>query len=369
MLAKGRALAAMNIVYGVSGEGLGHVFEALEIVPLLRGDGHNVRVLTFGDRACSSLAEFQPTRIEGVHLFFDAPGLSLWKTLRQNRNFFPFYLRNGRRLVRELAEFRPDLFITAYEPFTTLAAHCLRRPLISMDNQNELCHMPRPRGSDAFAFNLARWATRLVTCGAAEYIVKSFGRRSPSGERVHLVAPIIQREIRRLQPANGPHVLVYLTKPNPGLVEVLQSIPETFVVYGQRRAGEDRNVLYRVQGPGYLRDLASCKAIVGTTGFSLIADSIYLKKPYFGVPLKKQFEQKHNAEFLRSSGLGEYSETISREKLERFFAHLPGYREKLAKIDLDPAEQEVTLRRLIALHGPKPAPAPEGGFTVSCPEI
>jgi len=338
----------MNIVYGVSGEGLGHVFEAIEIVTLLQGDGHTVKVLTYGDRACRSLAAFQPTRIEGVHLCFDARGLSLWETLRGNFRCFPFYLKNGRRLMRELVDFRPDVFITAYEPFTTFASHRLRKPLISMDNQNQLRDLPRPQGANALAFYLARYTTRVVTYGAAEYIVKSFSRRMLGTSHVHFVSPIIQGEIRRLHPRNGSHVLVYLTKPNPDLIEVLKSMNETFVVYCNNRVGKDQNIIHRAQGPGYLGDLGSCKAIIGTTGFSLIADSIYLKKPYYGVPLKKQFEQTHNAHFLGSSGLGEFSETVSRERLERFLARLPDFREKLAKYDLDPAEQEETLRELLA---------------------
>jgi len=355
----------MNIVYGVSGEGLGHVYEAIEIATLLKGDGHKVKILTFGDRACNALADFQPTRIGGVHLFFDGSGLSLPKTLRNNLGFFSFYLKNGRRMIRELAEFRPDVMITAYEPFTTFAAHWLRKPLISMDNQNELCHMPRPRGADTFAFHLACWTTRFVTHGANAYIVKSFDRRTRGKGGVNLVAPIIQRDIRCLQPTNGSHVLVYLTKPNAELIEVLKSMDETFIVYCHDRSGEDQNIRYRTQGPGYLTDLASCKAVIGTTGFSLIADSIYLKKPYFGVPLKKQFEQQHNAHFLRRSGLGEYSETVTRSKLEQFLARLPEYREKLAKVDFDPAEQEETLRSLLAELNPKPAP--EDGVTALSP--
>src|SRR5208282_4041617 len=119
----------MNVIYGVSGEGLGHVFEAVEIAALLQRDGHRVRIFTYGDRACESLAAFKPTRIEGVHLCFSAGGLSLPMTVRRNIGIFPFYLRNARRLLREMAQFKPDVFITAYEPFTMLASHKLGRPL------------------------------------------------------------------------------------------------------------------------------------------------------------------------------------------------------------------------------------------------
>jgi uncharacterized protein (TIGR00661 family) len=122
---------------------------------------------------------------------------------------------------------------------------------------------------------------------------------------------------------------------------------ETFVVYCHNRVGEDRNVTYRAQGPDYLGDLAGCKAIIGTTGFSLIADSIHLRKPYFGVPLRRQFEQTHNAHFLKSSGLGEFSESPSKGELEEFLARLPEYRRRLADFDFDPEEQKETLRSLL----------------------
>lgn len=334
----------MNLVYGVSGEGLGHVFEALEILPLLLQDGHRVRVLTYGDRACQALAAYQPRRIEGLPLYFDDRGLSLPTTLMKNRHVLPYYLRHGGELIREVADFGPDAFLTAYEPFTTFLAHRLRRPLISMDNQNELLYIPRPPGTRAFDFHLARLATRVCTYGADHYIVKCFQRLPVRRSDVSVVAPIIQRQIRALEPVAGDHVLVYLTKANPGLLEILRSIPESFVVYCLGRVGTEGNLQFRAPGPAYLEDLRACKAVIATTGFSLIADSIYLKKPYFGVPLRKQFEQTYNAQFLRRSGLGDYSETPSRAELLRFLAGLPAYREQLARRDFDPGEQEEALR-------------------------
>ncbi len=337
----------MNIVYGVSGEGLGHVFEAIEIVQRLRGDGHSVKVLTYGDRAVASLEAFGPTRIEGIHLFFNQRGMSLVDTVFKNLRCLPFYARNWGRLKRELLDFRPDVFVTAYEPFSMVASHVLGRPLISMDNQNELLHMDAPPGTSMPAFWLARMATRICTYGAAFYIVKSFVKPQKGTRRVRFVSPIIQQEIRRLRPSSGRHVLVYLTKPNPELIGILKSMDGSFVVYCNNRVGEDGNISYRAQGAAYLRDLEGCRAIIGTTGFSLIADSIYLRKPYFGVPLRKQFEQTHNAHFLRESGLGEYSEEVSREVLVRFLGDLPTYEARLARRDLDPDEQAQTLLSLL----------------------
>jgi uncharacterized protein (TIGR00661 family) len=237
-----------------------------------------------------------------------------------------------------------------------------------MDNQNELRDLPRPKGANAFAFHLARIATLVATYGAAEYIVKSFSRREVGAGKMHYVAPIIQGEIRRMRPTNGSHVLVYLTKPNPELIEVLKSMDGTFIVYCHNRVGEDRNIIYRAQGENFVRDLAGCRAIIATAGFSLIADSIFLRKPYFAVPLRKQFEQTHNADFLGESGLGEYAETVTRERLEGFLSRLPEYREKLDTYDFNPAEQEETLRMLLAKIEARRAVGPAAGVTATCPE-
>jgi uncharacterized protein (TIGR00661 family) len=348
----------MNIVYGVSGEGLGHVFEAVEIATRLKQEGHAVKVLTYGDRACTLLKDFSPTPIAGIHLQFKREGMSLFDTTMKNLGIFPFYLRNWRRLKRELGAFQPHAFITAYEPFSTFASHALKRPLISMDNQNELLHLRLESEPRTFALKVAQLATRVCTYGAAHYVVKSFHKPDRCGKNVHFVSPVIQSVITRLQPRIGHHVLVYLTKPNPDLIGVLKTMGESFVVYCNNRIGEDGNISYRAPGDGYLRDLCDCKAIIGTTGFSLIADAIFLKKPYYGVPLRKQFEQTHNAHFLSRSGLGEFSETPSAEDLARFLADLPTYRERLARYRLNPEEQvEVLLKVLGEVGPPQPTPS------------
>jgi uncharacterized protein (TIGR00661 family) len=337
----------LNVLYGVSGEGLGHVFEAIEITTRLKLEGHSVKVLTYGDRGFELLKAFHPTRIEGIHLYFNRRGMSLFDTVFKNLKIFPFYAWNWRRLRREIEAFRPDVVLTAYEPFSMLISHVLGRPLISMDNQNELLHLPPASERATFDLKLAQLATRVCTYGAAHYIVKSFHKVDANGTNVHFVSPIIQNEIRSLEPREGSHVLVYLTKENPELISVLKSMDEAFVVYCNNRVGEDGNISYRAPGEGYVRDLCDCKAIIGTTGFSLIADSIYLRKPYYGVPLRRQFEQTHNAHFLSRSGLGEASEKVTREDLGRFLASLPLYRERLARYPLDPAEQEETLLSLL----------------------
>jgi len=346
----------MNIVYGVSGEGLGHVFEAIQVIGRLRAEGHAVKVLTYGDRACDTLAPFAPTRIEGITLAFTARGMSVPATVRANLGCLPFFLGHWGRLRRELEAFRPDVFITAYEPFTMVAAHVLRRPLVSMDNQNELLHQPRPTGAPWLEFRLVQLATLVATHGAAAYVIKSYRKAVPSTRRYRFVSPLIQLETQGMRPTEGEHVLVYLTKPNPALLAVLRALPGRFIVYCHDRTGTEGNLEFRAHGATFLPDLASARAIIGTTGFSLIADAIFLGKPYFGVPLRRQFELVYNARFLARSGFGDYSESPTREQLAGFLGDLPRYRSQLRGRALDPQEQEATLLAVLEELRQRPSP-------------
>ena len=191
------------------------------------------------------------------------------------------------------------MFLTAYEPFTMVASHLFGRPLISMDNQNELLHIAPPEGTNLFNFLLARAATALCTQGAMFYVVKSFATRTRSTSRVRFVSPIIQQEIRRLKPSKGRHIFAYLTKPNPQLEGIMHSRTSSSSCTATTGWGEEGQHLLPRSGRHVPLRPGRCKAIIATTGFSLIADSIFLKKPYLGVPLKGQFEQTHNARFLR----------------------------------------------------------------------
>jgi len=338
----------MNIVYGVSGEGLGHVFEAIQVAARLRALGHQVKVLTYGERALDSLAAFAPTRIEGINLVFDEDGMSIGGTTKRNLHILGFFWRNWSRLRRELEAFRPDVFLTAYEPYTMIMAHVLRRPLVSMDNQNELLHLPRPKGAKWMGFRVVQLATMAATHGADVYVIKTYARSRPDSRRFRFVDPLIQEEIQQITPSVGDHVVVYLTKPNPPLIAVLRSLPDRFIVYCHDQTGEDGNVTYRRRGPTFLPDLASARAIIATTGFSLIADALYLGKPYFGVPLRRQFEQAYNARFLAQAGFGAFSESPTRAEIATFLEHLPDYRAKLLRSPLNPRQQLDVLLGVLA---------------------
>jgi hypothetical protein len=62
---------------------------------------------------------------------------------------------------------------------------------------------------------------------------------------------------------------------------------------------------------------------------------LYLKKPYFALPQKKQFEQTLNSIYLKKLGFGEYSEDLKKSDVISFLADLGKYEKKIKKYNPD----------------------------------
>jgi uncharacterized protein (TIGR00661 family) len=327
----------MNIVYALSGEGRGHASTARSVLPVLQSAGHRLKVMTYG-RSVSELQGYDLIEIRGIrHCYNQAGRLSLLRTIAGNAGIFGYYAAHWGPLRRQLQAFSPDLFIVNFEPLAPLLARSLGVPFISFSNQHALLFVQQrvPPGYRSSAL-LTKAAAKVVAAGAAAYVVMSFIGDHPHRDDVHVVPPVLQEEFRHLKPDIGDYVLVYLKERNPALLEVLRQIDQRFVVYGYNVDATEGNLTFRTFNRGMPQELAGCKAAIGTSGLSFITEAIWLKKPFFGVPLKGEFEQTANSIFIKEAGLGDFAEEPSREKVEGFLARLKGHREALAEFQFDP---------------------------------
>ena len=338
----------MNIVYALSGEGRGHSSLARAILPVLQRAGHRLRVVTYG-QSLAPLADYDPLPIRGIRHHYDPRGrLSLARTFFGNRGVLPWYAAHWGWLRRQLRAFAPDLCIVNFEPFTPLVARSLRIPVLSFDNQHALLHdgTPAPRGSRWCAW-FTKTAIRCVAPGADEYVVMAFAPPAVASPRVHVVPPVVQDEFRRLRPTVGEHVLVYLKHPHPRFLAVLQQTGRPFLVYGYSRAAVDGNLTYRVFSDAMPGELAASRAVMGTAGMSLVSEAVWLRKPFFGVPLKNEFEQHWNARQMREADFGDFAEEPSRAEIELFFARLDRHRRALQDYRYDADAAGAKLLELI----------------------
>jgi uncharacterized protein (TIGR00661 family) len=165
-----------------------------------------------------------------------------------------------------------------------------------------------------------------------KYIITSyFYPEIKNKDKVSIFPPILREEILNLKPSKGGHVLVYQTSTsNKKLIEILKKINENFIVYGFEMEKKDKNLIFRnFNEDQFFSDLGSCKAVLANGGFTLISESIYLKKPVLSIPVKGQFEQILNAIYLERLGYGEFHEELGVDILEHFLSTLDIYNKSL----------------------------------------
>jgi uncharacterized protein (TIGR00661 family) len=322
----------MNILYGVNGEGSGHSTRAKEVIIHLQQQGHAVHVASF-DRGLRNLSEnFEVTEIYGFRLTYMNNRVRYRRTIARNLFTAPQAARSSHKLMRLADEWKIDLVITDFEPLSSHVGHRKRLPVIAIDNQhcltNACISYPRRYRKDAAA---AKLVTRLMTPRADAYLVTSFFTAPVRHPRTFLFPPILRNEVLQTQPREGEDVLVYVTSPACDLARLLNRVRCRFIAYGFGRDGKEGNIHFKKPSlPGFLDDLAGCKAVIANAGFSLLSEAFYLGKPYLAVPVENQFEQIFNAYYVDKMGYGTYWDELNKERIESFLFNLPGYRENLA---------------------------------------
>lgn len=321
-----------NILYGVNGEGSGHSTRAREVITHLLQRGHQVHVVSF-DRGLRNLqADFEVTEVDGWRLEYVRNRVRYRKTLVKNLLKAPRAARSSQRLLRLAREWNIDLVCTDFEPLSCHVGHKLGLPVIAIDNQHILIYgdisYPRRYRREA---TTAKLVTRVMTPRADAYLMISFFTPPVRNRRAFVFPPILRKEVLDTKSAEQDYVLVYLTAPSSELAGVLRRVRSRFICYGFDRQGESGNLIFKKPSlPGFLHDLANCKAVVGNCGFSLISEALYLHKPYLAWPVAKQFEQEFNAFYIDKMGYGAYWDELNKERIDSFLFNLDLYRANLA---------------------------------------
>ena len=339
----------MKIVYSLSGEGRGHGSLALAVLPALQRAGPQRMVVTYG-QSLDRLAGYDVLPIRGIKHFYDRGGrLSLPISVFRNAGVLAYYCTSWPTVRRQLRKFAPDLFIVNFEPFTPLIARSLNVPVISFDNQHALlCLKEGVPPGQRFPAWTTKSAIRLVAPWARHYLITTIAAVAPARRNTHIVPLVVNGQVRQIQPTNGTKVLVYLKHPNARFLETLKQTDEQFVVYGYDTAAIDRNLTFRAFNSQMPAELGASKAVMGTAGLSLISEALWLKKPFFAIPLKNEFEQMVSAMAVRRLGFGDFAEEPSPEQIKQFFANLAPYRESLRNFHFDPDAAANKLIELVA---------------------
>src|SRR5688500_1580886 len=147
------------------------------------------------------------------------------------------------------------------------------------------CQLPENVIEDnkvTFQLTKAFIKTKLPFCDA--YYVTSFFRPPTRKPDTYLFPPILRPEILAATPAAGDHILVYQGGGNEGLQRALAATGVECRIYGmipglaeEKRDGTLRYLPF--SEAGFIADLASCRAVVGPGGFTLMGEAVFLRRP------------------------------------------------------------------------------------------
>lgn len=332
-----------KIIYGVSGEGSGHSTRASVVAEHLLQQGHRVYLASY-DRGYRNLSpHFQVLEIEGLTIGSENNRVSLRKTLQSNFLRLAAASQKLEQLRSLFNSIEPEAVLTDFEPMTAYLAHYYHLPLISLDNQHRMRYLkaPIPPGLESEA-RLTRAVIRAITPKPDVCLVTTFVRGVPRHDRVFQFSPIVDPRVAVIsaEATRSPtaHVLVYVTSGFTTLLESLRQLPnELFKVYGcpALTDGSCGNWPAHMQicppsRDGFLHDLAHCKAVIATAGFTLISEALCLHKPYLAYPMQGQYEQQLNAYQLEDSSWGRRGRTAAPQEIEHFLGELPIIEEALA---------------------------------------
>ena len=327
-----------RILYTINGEGLGHATRSRYLIEQLQ-QRHTIS-LAAGFRAYHYYKKLglPVFRIYCSRILYRGPSVRVLDTLV--RNVFTFLLYGWISLISlwiYALRFKPDIIISDYEQLGLLVAKMMSIPSINVDNQSTItrCTYALPR-QYALRRNIVALANYNMTWPATYFCATSFIPFPLKPEYKHntFVVPILLRkEILGKKPLPGKHILVYQTSHTFDMIApLLKCIPERFIVYPSPRESIDGNLHFkRFSETAFVKDLRASKAVITNGGFSLISEALYLHKPVYSVPVRRQYEQIFNAIQVQRAGYGEHHDTLTVASLKSFLRNAPKYERNLRR--------------------------------------
>lgn len=348
----------MKILYGVVGDGMGHAIRSSVVVEHLLDEGHQVHLVASA-RAVPYLEQRfgEITEIWGLSLVMEHNIVSKRLTAATNlKNALKGFPANVRRFFEVETEFMPDVVISDFETWSWVFGKLHNVPVICLDNIQVINRCEHDEDIIAGAeddFQIAKSVVKARAPGAAHYLITTFFHPPVRKKRTTLVPPVLRDNILEATPSEGEHVLVYQTSETfealPGMLKEL-GVPA--YIYGLKRDIDederDENLTYRpFSDDQFVADLASCRGVIASAGFTLVTEALHLGKPYLATPVGNQFEQLMNARYVDKLGYGTYYEDLDVDAIRHFLDKMPDYRAALD--DYPSTDNQETFQRLAEL--------------------
>jgi uncharacterized protein (TIGR00661 family) len=322
----------VRILYGLCGVGIGHAVRCKPIIEHLIAKKHEVIVIT-----SSSAYDYLSKHLENVYditgfeLVFKNNKVLSWRTLFKNLlKFTPANYAKIKDIMARVDEFKPEAVISDWETVSSFYARSKKLPLINVDNQG---YTRYGNYNVPIKYLTQYWKARfflklLVRRPDYNIVMLLPGTSLRPNEKTIGISPLIREEVKNARRTKGDHILVYdSTKNHEKLIKILRQIKADFIVYGYKRIAKEGNIEFKGfdDTAEYIKDLASCRAIITNAGFTLINEALYLQKPLLCVPIRKHFEQILNALYVVEHGYGESHWRLSVKAIKKFIKNIDKY--------------------------------------------
>jgi len=345
----------------VNSEGMGHATRSCGVIDYLLKKGHEVHIFT-SDRAYDYLSKkFKNIyRVKGFHVIYHNDSVRnfhsavfLLKTLDKDLVTTYHFLKES------INKIKPHVIISDFESLTAFMGKKAGIPVISCNNISiinrtnidmRLLIKLYPK-----LFNFT--AEILQTFDSDYYFIPTFFYPEVKYHNVFLTDPVVRKEICKLRPKYGNHILVYQTSStNVRLLNLLKKIKdEKFIVYGYGKRKTDKNLIFHeFNETKFLIHFANAKAVFMGGSFSLLSEALYLKKPIVSVPLRMHFEQMVNAFYVEKCGYGKYHEVLSEKNVYDFLENIDVYKNNLKKYNFSPTQFSEKIEAMVRIIGKEP---------------
>ncbi|MCB9201462.1 MAG: glycosyl transferase [Flavobacteriales bacterium] len=297
----------MKVLYALQKTGNGHIARAETIIPLLK-KYVDLDVLISGHNSQLQLNEKPKYDLSGISLIYSKKGgVSYYKTATEN-NYF-----QAINQIFRLDFSQYDLIINDFEPITAWNAKVHKLPIVALSHQASLLFKETPK-PDNFQF----FEEQVLKYYAPAKIKYGF-----HFERFNdaIFTPVIRDSIRKLNPTKKEHYALYL--PSYPLKTIIEKLNKTSVNWkifhkeAKNRENYTNCECFPVNQTTFLEAMESCTGVLCNSGFELPAESLFLKKKLYTIPMKNQYEQFYNAKGLEKIGV-DGNLTLEEEKIQHW---------------------------------------------------
>ncbi|MEO0900269.1 MAG: glycosyltransferase family protein [Bacteroidota bacterium] len=284
----------MKVLYAIQGTGNGHLSRARDVIPALQKHCE-LEIIVSGTQSEVKLPYPVKAQYKGMSFLYNKKGgLDYPKTISHNLNLKAW------KEINSIPVEEYDVVINDFEPISAWA--CKRKGVTSIGMGHQASFWskktPRPSKRDPLGeFVLQNYAP-------ADYGIGFHFERYDE----FIYTPVVRSDVRNLQPSNEGHYTVYLPAFNEEvLLKYLNKVPDTTWHVFSKFTKEPYQIgnveVNPVNNEGFMKSFAGAAGILTGAGFETPAETLYLGKKLFAVPIKGQYEQYCNAVSLEKMGI------------------------------------------------------------------